>query len=260
MGSSSVLFLIVAAVLAVAAVVLFRLGEHRGDPVLDRTSRDRIRRRIGELDRSPRVRAVVAVPTAAAPAGLPGPHRRLWQDTSAVLVLFGAGLLVILAATQAMSPTGAVLEATSRPTGGLAAVASTGTPSSLAASAISTSGPTAGPAATPLPNPRATPTRSPSATPTPSPQATRTPRSTAVPARAPATAVPRDTSDRMAVLTACPDEPDCYVYVVRRGDNLVSIANWFGIPYDEVLARNPQIREPSRVHADDRITLPRPRR
>lgn len=254
MGSSSVLFLIAAAVLAVAAVVLFRFEEHRGDPVLDRTSRDRIRRRIGEFDRSARVRAAVAVPTAAAPAGLPGPHRRLWRDTSAVLVLFGAGLMVVLAATQALSPTGAVLEATSRPTGGLAAVpASTSAPSSLAASATATSGPGAGPAATP-----ATPTRSPRAT--PSPQETRTPRPTAVPTRAPATAAPRDTSDRMAVLVACPDELDCYVYVVRRGDNLVSIANWFGIPYDEVLARNPQIGEPSTVHAGDRITLPRPRR
>ncbi len=153
--------------------------------------------------------------------------------------------MAVLAATQALSPSGAVLEGTSRPTGGLAAVpASTGTPSSLAASATATSGPTAGPAATPLP----------------SPSATRTPRPTAVPTRVPETAVPRDTSDRIAVLTACPGQPDCYVYVVRRGDNLVSIANWFGIPYSEVLALNPQIRDPGTLHAGDWITLPRPRR
>jgi hypothetical protein len=248
-GPSSIPLLIAAAVLAIAAFVLLRLGERRGDPVLDRTSRHRIRRRIGELDRSARARGAVAIPSAVVSARVPGRHERLWRDTSAVLVLLGAGLMVVLAATQALSPTGAVLEATSQPaTDAAAPAASTGSapaPAGTSASARESS-------ATPLETQGGAPTMKPGATPTP--------RQTAVPTRAPTTAAPRDTSDRMAVLTACPKRPDCYVYVVRHGDNLVSIANWFGIPYDEVLDLNPQITDPSRVHAGDRITLPTPRR
>lgn len=244
MEPSSVLVLIVAAVLAIAAVALFRLGGRRGDPVLDRASRERIRRRIGELDHLARRRRAASTPVGVAPALLPEPHRRLWRDTSAVLVLLGASLMVVLVATQAMAPTGAVLEATSRPAGTQAPTSSSiGAPSLIASGAAATGSAVA---------------RSTTRPPAPSP--TQRAVATTDPTRAAPTAVPRDTGDRMAVLTACPDQPDCYVYVVRRGDNLVSIANWFGIPYDEVLELNPQIADPSRVHAGDRITLPRPRR
>jgi LysM repeat protein len=242
------ILLVGAALLGVLAFWLYRVGDRKRDLMLDRTSRDRIRRRIGEIGTESRSRVTsgrgAEVRSAVSSAIALGPRSRLWRDTSVVLVLLGSGLMLILGLTPLLTPSGAVLDATHRPTDPLAIARGSTAPASNPAGPIIT--PVSGTTVEPRPSSYARP------------QPTAAPAATAVPTSAPPAAV-RDTGDRMAVVTPCPGEPDCFVYVVRRGDNLVSIANWFGIPYDEVLARNPQIRDPGRVHAGDRLVLPRPR-
>lgn len=116
--------------------------------------------------------------------------------------------------------------------------------------------PTPSPTPAPTPSPTLSPTPSPSPSVTPSP----TPSPTPVPTPQP-TPTPAPTSDRFALLTRCPDDAsDCWIYVVRAGDNLRSIANYFGVSYERILDMNPQIDDPTTIHAGDRIRIPTPTR
>lgn len=63
----------------------------------------------------------------------------------------------------------------------------------------------------------------------------------------------------MAVLTPCANARDCYVYIVRSGDNLTSIVNWFGVPYRTVLGMNPGL-QPTLIRAGQLIRIPTPTR
>jgi hypothetical protein len=79
------------------------------------------------------------------------------------------------------------------------------------------------------------------------------------PSEGPVVARPSPTSDRYAVLVACPGIPDCYRYEVRAGDNLWSIARWFGIPLATVYELNPALRLEA-LRPGMEIRLPTPTR
>jgi hypothetical protein len=99
----------------------------------------------------------------------------------------------------------------------------------------------------PSPSPAITPTPTPNPTPKPTPRPT--PRPTTAPV-----------SNRYQFLTKCPSTPNCWIYTVRRGDNLRSIVNWFGVSYNTVLRMNPWIHDPTQIRAGDKIRIPKPTR
>lgn len=108
-------------------------------------------------------------------------------------------------------------------------------------------------AASPAPSPVASPsatasiaaeTAEPSLVPTASPSGPPTPGSS---------------SDRYALLEPCGDATDCWIYTVRGGDNLVSIARYFGVPFDTVVELNPWTGTTQLV-AGQELRLPPPTR
>ncbi len=72
-----------------------------------------------------------------------------------------------------------------------------------------------------------------------------------------AAVTPHPSSDRYALLAPCPDRADCYVYTIRAGDNLFSIANYFGVQLADVYRLNPWART-SGLHAGLELRLPPP--
>jgi hypothetical protein len=118
-----------------------------------------------------------------------------------------------------------------------------------------TPGQTAAPTPTASPSPRpSSPTPTPS--PTPSPTPAPTPKPTARP-----TPEPTPKSDRFALLERCPDDPtNCWIYTVRSGDNLFSIAHYFGVSLSTVYAWNPRYANGAPLKAGDEIRIPTPTR
>jgi LysM repeat protein len=140
---------------------------------------------------------------------------------------------------------------------GLAVVPPTPSPVSsttLATAAPTPSAPTASPSAEPTP----TSTVAAAPSPTPVPTVAPTPKPTPRPTPAPATGkIP--SAARLALLSPCPSQKGCYVYIVRNGDAIWSIANWFGVPIATVERWNPYILA-SGIHAGNSLKIPTPTR
>ena len=132
-----------------------------------------------------------AVATAPDATWVASPRRRLWRDTSAVLLAAAIGVLVVGLVLPASPPAdGGVLGATATPA--VAPTPPTPAPTPAPTAPAPTPAPTApaptpAPTASPAPTPAATPAPAPTATPAPAPTATPapTPRPTAVPTPAP---------------------------------------------------------------------------
>jgi LysM repeat protein len=140
--------------------------------------------------------------------------------------------------------------------GGLELPAAAGPNASPAASVIAEA-PSLAPSLEPSVAPTATPSPAASTSPTPMPSPTQTPGPTPSPTPIP-TPTPSLTSARYALLKPCPDKPDCWIYRVRSGDNLFSIANYFGVPLATVKRLNPWTANGLRAGRD--LILPPPTR
>ena len=119
--------------------------------------------------------------------------------------------------------------------------AALGSPSLLPAASAS-------PLATPTPSPTPVPTPTPTAAPTASPTPAATPSPT------PGASLPA----AYRGLKPCTDAPDCYLYRVRSGDSMTSIAAKFGITLIALKAANPEISDPSLLHVGDTLRIPLP--
>jgi LysM repeat protein len=166
----------------------------------------------------------------------------------------GIAMPVVGGASPAPSAIAVVATPTPRATG---VPATTGAPS---ASAGPSSGPATSeppsltPTASPAPSP--SPSQAPTPAPTPAPTVAPTARPTARPTSVP-TSSPQ--SDRYKLLKPCPDKAGCYIYRVRSGDNLFSIAKYFGHPLSVIYAWNPKYPA-ARLNVGDPIRMPPPTR
>ena len=182
-------------------------------------------------------------------------NRTMTRSIIAALALFALAFLVSL--TFVLAHGGLVLTAAAgspTPNGGVLGEVETPPPSPAT---DPTTTPTAQPTAmpSPSPSPAATPSPIPTASPTPTPTPTASP--IPAPTERPTAPPPSGASaSRLALLKPCPNGANCYIYVVRSGDNMTSIANYFGVSLTTVRAMNPWTKNGLTVGRELRIPPP----
>jgi spore germination protein YaaH len=67
------------------------------------------------------------------------------------------------------------------------------------------------------------------------------------------------TESRLRLLRPCPNQSNCWIYTIRSGDNLISIANFFGVPLARIYAMNPGLQGTT-LRIGQRIEIPTPTR
>jgi hypothetical protein len=192
--------------------------------------------------------ALEVEPARPVPTPRAAPSVNVTPATAGALAIFLAAFLLSLGFVLA---NGGVV---------LTAVAPTPALSGGVLAAIETAPPT--PTPTPVPTPEPTPAPTPTVAPpdTPEPTASPVPSAspTAEPTAPPPTTAPtaKPATGRYALLTACPDQSGCWIYRIRSGDNLFSIANYFGVSLKTVQAWNPWTQSGLKVGRELRIPTP----
>ena len=190
--------------------------------------------------------AVVAVDPAAAKARKTPTMTPAMLGALGILAAAFTASVVFTFARGGLDLPVAARPGTTAPSSSAIAVVPSASPSATASVLVSAAPSTsAAPSDTPMPS--TSPTAEPNVSLAPSPPPSPTPTATPIPS-----------SNRYALLTACPGKPDCWLYRVRSGDNLFSIAKYFGIPLATVKSLNPWTASGLKVGRD--LVLPPPTR
>jgi hypothetical protein len=181
-------------------------------------------------------------PIAGPDAGPETPARSRWIIAPATLASIVAVVLVFGASVMfGLANSGFLVS----PGGGSSAQPSSGLGAARSPAAGSSSSATIGD-----PTPSALPSDGPTLSPSGSPKPEKTPKPTTT---------PKPATNRFALLTKCPSTSNCWIYRIRSGDNLYSIANYFGVSLDAVKARNPWTQTEG-LKAGRQLLIPTPTR